>query len=144
MKLLCCLSMLFGFPYFCCMLEWLWIGCDRSCTALNLIDEISSNCQWSQPLSLVLVLVLAGWRVNIRSRSCSDPLQGNKLNIFFVSDCEWSQPLPFVIVLISAGQRVNIWSRSCSDLLQGNKLNTFVSLARINYKILIWLEIHCC
>jgi hypothetical protein len=103
-----------------------------------------SDCEWSQPLPLVHVLVSAGKRVNIWSRSSLDLLQGNKLNTYFASNCEWSQPLPLVLVLVSAGQRVNIWSRSYSDLLQGNKLNTFVSLVRINYKILIWLGIHCC
>jgi hypothetical protein len=97
-----------------------------------------SDCKWSQPLPLVLVLVSAGQRViNIWSRSCSDLLQGNKLHTFFVFDCEWYQPLPLVLVLVKAGQRVNIWSRSCSDLLQGNKLDTFVSFVRINYKVLI-------
>jgi hypothetical protein len=72
-----------------------------------------------------LVLVSVGQRVNICSHSCSDLLQGNKLNTFFISDCEWSQLLPLVHVLVSAGKRVNIWSRSCSELLQGNKLNNF-------------------
>jgi hypothetical protein len=95
----------------------IWIGCHRSCTALNLIDEITSDCQWSQLLSLVLVLVSAGQRVNFCSRSCSDLLLGNKLNTFFVSDWEWSQPLSLVLVLVLAGQRVNIWSRSYSYLV---------------------------
>jgi hypothetical protein len=93
------------------------------CNKLNTF--FVSNCEWSQPLPLVLVLVSAGQRVNICSRSCSDLLQGNKLNTFFVSNCQWSQPLPLVLVLVSAGQRVNIYSCSSSDLLQGNKLNTF-------------------
>jgi hypothetical protein len=86
-----------------------------------------SDCIWSRPLSLVLELILVGQRVSICSRSCSDPLQGNKLNTFFVFDCERSRPLPLVHVHVSAGKRVNIWSHFCSDLLQGNNLNTFVS-----------------
>jgi hypothetical protein len=76
MKLLYCLPMFFGFPNFCCLPGWWWIGCDRSCTALNLIDEIASDCYWSHPLSLVLVLLSASQRVNICSRSYLDLLQG--------------------------------------------------------------------
>jgi hypothetical protein len=113
----------------------------RSCSDLLRGNKLNiffvSDCELSQPLSLVHVLVSAGKRVNIWSRSCSDLLKGNKLNTYFVSDCEWSQPLPLVLALVSAGQRVNIGSLSCSDLLQGNKLNTFVSLVWIHYKVLI-------
>jgi hypothetical protein len=43
----------------------------RPCTALNLIDEIASNCYWSQLLSLILVLVSTDQRNNIYSRSYS-------------------------------------------------------------------------
>jgi hypothetical protein len=67
----------------------------QTCFKVEKLDTFFvSDCEWSQPLPLVHVLVLVGQRVNICSRSCSDLLQGNKLNTFFVSDCEWSQPLP--------------------------------------------------
>jgi hypothetical protein len=116
------------------IMDWVW-----SFMYWNLIDEITSNCQWSQLLSLVLVLISAGQRVNICSHSCPYLLQGNKLNTFFISNCEWSQLLPLVLVLVFAGQRVDIWNHSCSDLFQVNKLNTFVSLVWINYKVLFLL-----
>jgi hypothetical protein len=42
-----------------------------SCTTLNLIDEIASDCYWSKVLSLILVLVSAEQRNDICSRSYS-------------------------------------------------------------------------
>jgi hypothetical protein len=86
MKLLDCFPMLFAFEYF--------VACFGDCGSSIPYGKIFFQVNLFFPLlmistlSPVLELVSAGQRVNICSRSCSDLLQGNKLNTFFVSDCE--------------------------------------------------------